>query len=269
MGEITLDLGLAGKTAVITGASSGIGFATAEAFLREGARVAVCARDPEKLEAAVLRLQTLGEVFGLRADAADAQSLQTFADSAAGRFGGIDCWVNNVGASIPRAGGVYTPEEIAATEAVCFHSAVYGCQAAFRYMKPGGGGAIVNVSSLAARCGTAGRSTLYGPLKAAVRELSVMFAAEYAAWHIRVNAVLPGFTETPKVARTIAPEELSKRTAGTLLRRMADPREIAEPIVFLCSGRASFITAAALEVSGGNCVVLNPEYSYEMQREGW
>lgn len=206
-------------------------------------------------------------MFAGVADATDPASLDAFADEAAKRLDGIHCWVNNVGASIPRAGDRYTAEEIAATEAVCFHSAVYGCQTAFRHMQASGG-AIVNVSSLAARCGTAGRSTLYGPLKAAVVQLSTMFAAEYAAYGIRVNAVLPGFTLTPAVERTIPADELIRRNAGALLRRAASPKEIAEPIVFLCSERASYITAASLDVSGGNSVVLNPSYSYDRRKEG-
>jgi NAD(P)-dependent dehydrogenase (short-subunit alcohol dehydrogenase family) len=130
------------------------------------------------------------------------------------------------------------------------------------------GGAIVNVSSLAARCATAGRSTLYGPLKAAVAQLSVMFGAEYAAFHIRVNSVLPGFTLTPAVKRTISEEELAQRAYGTLLQRPAEPGEIADPIVFLCSDRSSYITAASLEVSGGSSVVLNPAYSYDLLKKG-
>ncbi|MFH1880576.1 MAG: SDR family oxidoreductase, partial [Bacillota bacterium] len=113
-----------------------------------------------------------------------------------------------------------------------------------------------------------GRSTLYGPLKAAVQQLSVMFAAEFAAYGIRVNTVLPGFTMTPKVGQSIPDGELARRSGGTLLRRAATPREIAGPIVFLCSGRASYITAASLEISGGSSVVLNPEYSYELLEEG-
>ena len=265
---MSLNLQLTGKTAVITGGSQGIGLATAQAFLREGARVAICARDTQTLSQALETLTPLGEAFTMTADATDPESMDAFADATERRLGPIGCWVNNVGASIPRAGARYTPEEITATVAVCFHSAVYGCQAAFRHMKKNGGGAIVNVSSLAARCGTAGRSTLYGPLKAAVRELSVMFAAEYAAYGIRVNAVLPGFTLTPAVARTIPEAELAGRTKDTLLRRPADPGEIADPIVFLCSQSASYITAASLEVSGGSSVVLNPAYSYERREKG-
>ncbi len=257
-----MELGLRDKTAVITGGSRGIGFEIARAFLQEGARVALCARDKEVLKEAEQALSPLGQVLVMEADATRQEEMDRVADESARRFGGIHCWVNNVGASIPRAGAQYTDKEVRQTVSVCFDTAVYGCQAALRHMKQTGG-AIVNISSLAARCGTAGRSTLYGPLKAAVRELAVMYAAEYAAYGIRVNSVLPGFTATPAVERTISPEELAYNANGTLLRRVAKPEEIAWPVVFLCSDRASYITAASLEVSGGRSVVLNPGYSYE------
>ena len=90
-----------------------------------------------------------------------------------------------------------------------------------------------------------------------------MFAAEYAADGIRVVSLLPGFTVTPAVRATIPQDELDRNARGTLLRRVAEPEEIARPIVFLCSGAASYITATSLEVSGGRSVVLNPEYAYE------
>ena len=265
--EILLELGLAGKTAVVVGASRGIGLAAAYAFLREGARVAICARKQKSLDEARTALAAHGEVFAMQADATDDASLHRFAETVSRKWGNINCWVNNVGATIPRSGDAFTAQELTMTEAVCFHSAVFGCQTAFAHMKDTGG-AIVNVSSLAARCGTAGRSTLYGPLKAAVCRLSVMLAAEYAAYGIRVNTVLPGFTQTEAVAKHIKEEELLRRNKDSLLRRTARPSEIAEPIVFLCSDRASYITAASLEISGGTSVVLNPEISYEFLQEG-
>jgi NAD(P)-dependent dehydrogenase (short-subunit alcohol dehydrogenase family) len=257
-----MELGLKDKVAVVTGASAGIGYATALAFLAEGAGVAVCARGAQELAAAENRLATHGTVFAMAVDATDREQVEAFAAAAYAHFGRIDCWVNNVGASRPRSGGDdYTPEDIRWHTDMCFATAVYGCQAAAKYMKAGGG-AIVNISSLAARCGTAGRSTLYGPLKAAVAGLAVTFAGELAAWGIRVNAVLPGFTATAAVAASIPDEELAANKSRTLLRRVADPNDIAGPVVFLCGDAAAGITAATLEVSGGNSVVLNPGYSW-------
>lgn len=258
-----MDLGLKGKVAVITGGSRGIGFAIAQAFLQEGASVAITGRDAGALQNAAASLRRYGTVFEKPVDATDFSEMKGFADDVANNLGGIDCWINNVGAVVARAGKQFSTAEIDETSAICFRSAVIGCQTAYPYMKARGGGAIVNISSLAARCGTAGRSTLYGPLKAAVRELSVMFAAEYAADGIRVNTVLPGFTLTPAVQNGILPSELSANAAATLLKRVASPEEIAWPVVFLCSKLASFITAASLEVSGGRGMVLNPNYSFE------
>lgn len=257
-----MDLGLKGKSVVVTGGSKGIGYAIAQMFLEEGARVAICARDQKQLDEAVSILSAYGEVMGAALDASNDRQMYDFADQVCRRFGSIDCWVNNVGASAQRNGDMYTDDQINWIVDVCFKSAIYGCQAAFRHMKQTGG-SIVNISSLAARCGTVGRSTLYGPLKAAVANLATMYAGEYAAYGIRVNAVLPGFTLTPALKRTISSEELHRNAQGTLLQRLAAPEEIAAAVVFLSSSCASYITAATLEVSGGRSVVLNPSYSYE------
>lgn len=259
-----MELGLTGKVAVVTGGSKGIGFAIAKTFLEEGAKVAVCARESKQLNEAVCRLSDFGEVIGFTMDASDEQSVYSFAQQVFNYFGRIDCWVNNVGASAEKIGEEYSSQQIDWFVGVCFKSAVYGCQAAFRYMKHHGG-SIVNISSLAARCATAGRSTLYGPLKAAVSHLATTFAGEYAAYGVRVNAVLPGFTMTPAVQKKIPKAELQKNAEETLMHRVAVPDEIAPAVVFLSSDRASYITATSLEVSGGRSVVLNPSYSYEQR----
>jgi NAD(P)-dependent dehydrogenase (short-subunit alcohol dehydrogenase family) len=259
-----MDLGLTGKSAVITGGSKGIGLAIARQFLLEGAVVGICARNREELEKARQELSALGNVYAAEADMTKEEDVYRFAGEVFSRFSSIDCWVNNVGASFPKKGKEYTAGDIEKIGAVCFNSAVYGCQAAFRYMKKSGG-SIINISSLAARCGTVGRSTLYGPLKAAAASLAVTFAGEYAAWGIRVNSVLPGFTLTPAVQSKISGEELERNAEGTLLRRIASPEEIAAPVVFLSSPRADYITGASLEVSGGRSVVLNAAYSWELK----
>lgn len=257
-----MNLGLDKKTAVVIGGSKGIGFATAREFLREGARVAICARKAEELIQAERELAAFGEVYAACVDASVDNELYAFAADVFQKFGSIDCWINNVGTSGSKAGEEYTPEEIEFVAAACFKSAVYGCQAAFRYMK-NHGGVIVNVSSLAARCATAGRATIYGPMKAAVNSLTKMMAGEYAAYGVRVVGVMPGFTATPLVQATISPEDLAYNVQGTLLHRLAQPEEIAKPIVFLASDAASYMTATALEVSGGRAEILNPGYSYD------
>lgn len=258
-----MDLGLRGKTVVVTGGSKGIGYATAEAFLREGAKVAICARHEGELRAAAEALSRLGQVYCEVVDAATAEGNYAFAEHVYQKFGSLDVWVNNVGSTGYKKGEEYDEEEIDFMTGVCFKSVVYGCQAAFRYMKRQGGGAIVNVSSLAARCSSAGRSTLYGPLKSAVNNLTNTFAGEYCAHNVRVTCVMPGFTMTPLAKGAISPEELERNASATLLRRMAQPEEIAKPIVFLASDAASYMTATTIEVSGGRSMTLNPGYAYE------
>ena len=285
-----MDLGLKGKTAVVTGGSKGIGYAVAKTFLEEGANVFICARNAEEVDAAVRSLSratapsgtavsdgmampaaisahtVYGAVYGTAADMTVEEDVYRAAKEAYDRFGSLDCWINNVGASFPKEGEEYREQDIEKITKVCFFSTIYGTQAAFRYMKKTGG-SIINISSLAARCGTVGASTLYGPLKSAVIKLAVSFAGEYAAYGVRVNSVLPGFTATPAVAANIKPDYLKRNADDTLLRRVAVPEEIAAPVVFLCSSRDSYITGTSLEVSGGRSIVLNPEYSY-VKKEG-
>lgn len=259
-----MNLKLQGKTAVVTGGTKGIGFAIARMFLTEGCSVIVCGRSREILEEALEELKLLGRADGIVADVTKQEAAEQLANFAVQTTGRLDIWINNVGGAFPKEGEDYSEEQIDCITRLCFHSTVYGCQAAFRYMKQEGG-AIVNISSLAARCGTVGASTLYGPLKAAVVQLAAMYAGEYAAYGIRVNAVLPGFTVTPMVQKSIAPDYLKSNAEATLLRRAAEPEEIAGPVVFLASGMASYITGTSLEVSGGRSIVLNPSYSYEQR----
>ena len=222
------------------------------------------ARDIEACRAAAVKLEAFGEVYFETLDAADGEAVCRFAENVGRRFGGIGCCFNNVGASVRKAGAEFTGEEIDRAAAVCFKSAVFGCQAAFRFMKETGG-AIVNVSSLAVRCPSAGKSNLYGPMKAAVVNLTINLAGEYAAYGVRVNCVLPGFTLTETLRAGFSDDEIRRNIDGSLLRRAADPAELARPIVFLASGAAGYITAAALEISGGRAVTLNPGYSFDLR----
>lgn len=266
-----MDFGLKNKLAVVTGGSKGIGYAIAEEFLREGTDVVISGRNEESLGGAVASLAAVGgrdkcgSVRGYALDGTKAEEMYELARRAAGQTGHIDVWVNNIGTNRVRAGELYTERELDYLISACFKSAVFGSQAAFIYMKENGG-SIVNIASLAARCATCGRSTIYGALKSAIVGLTNTTAGEYAAYGIRVNAVLPGYTRTPRVENTFSREALDKLLQNNLMRRMAQPEEIAKPVVFLAGSAVSYITAASLEVSGGHASVLNPEYSYENKK---
>lgn len=259
-----MDMGLNGKVAVVTGSTEGIGLATVRAFQKEGCQVALCGRSEDKLQRALQSLEP--NAFGRCLDMTREKSVYAFAAEVEKNFGHIDIWVNNVGGTIQRKAEWYTEDEIDRTYALCFKSVVFGSQAAALYLKKTKG-VIVNVASLAARCASAGRASLYGPLKSAVVNYTNTFAAETAAWGMRVVCVLPGFTLTPLAQRTILPGELERNVNESLLRRPGRPEDIADPIVFLASSRAAYITAAQLEISGGRSRVLNPAYSYEREND--
>lgn len=123
-----------------------------------------------------------------------------FAEHVYQHYGALDVWVNNAGNSGYKKGDEYDDEEIDFVTNLIFKSVVYGCQAAFRYMKRTGG-AIVNVASLGGRCATSGRATLYGPLKSAVMNLTNTMAGEYGAWNVRVTCVMPGFIATERASK--------------------------------------------------------------------
>lgn len=258
-----MELDLQGMVAVITGASKGIGYAIAEEFLKSGCKVAICARNVQEVKIAAKELSNYGEVFWMGADMTQEEEVYRFAAEVYGYFGRIDVWVNNVGGSIHKEGWEFTGKDVDYAVNVSFKSALFGAQAAFRYMKERGG-AIVNISSLAARCPTAGYSTLYGPMKAAVNNLTQALAGEYAAWNVRVNCVMPGFTATSAVRNAVSEEDWNATTTKVLLQRAAKPEEIAKPVVFLASNAASYMTAETIEVSGGRCRTLNPTYSAEI-----
>ncbi|MGI6174845.1 MAG: SDR family NAD(P)-dependent oxidoreductase [Christensenellales bacterium] len=257
-----MDLGLKGRVAVVTGGSRGIGYAAAQQFLLEGAKVAICARGEQALKSAAEALSELGDVYYESVDLSDAGQVYAFAKNVFDHFGALDCWVNNAGAVGYKKGVEYDEEEIDFMVGINFKAIIYGCQAAFRYMQ-NTGGAIVNVSSLAARCASVGRSTLYGPLKSAINNLTNMFAGEYCAHNVRVTGIMPGLTGTDMTEQEIGAKQAQKLKQQNLLHRMADPSEQARPIVFLASSAASYMTATTIEVTAGWSATLNPTYAWD------
>ena len=259
-----MDLGLKGKVVVVTGASKGIGLATAKELVKEGAKVAICSTNEARIRKAAEILQDMGgEVYYEVADFCDEESAYRFGRNVLNHYGVIDSWVNNVGAQYTKDDDeeVYSDALMERCFAIIFKSAAFGCQAAYLAMKDRGG-SIVNVSSLGARCPTIGKATIYGPLKAAVNQLTMTMAGEYAAYGIRVNCVMPGYTMTEFNSENTTDDNYANICAGTMMNRPGKVEEIARPIVFLCGNGSSFMTGETVEVSGGLGLSLNPRYSY-------
>lgn len=257
-----MNLELKGKIAVVTGGSKGIGFAIAKELLKEGAQVFITGRDAETLNNAKAELSSIGKIEALPGDGTKISDIEEWGRKASLVTGKIDIWINNIGTNKAKKSEFYDEEELDFLTDTLFKSALFGTQTAVKYMKENGG-SIVNISSLAARCATCGRSNVYASMKAALLALTKTSAGEYASYKIRVNAVLPGYTKTPLLEKGFPKPTLDRLLSANLIGRMAEPEEVAKPVVFLASPASSYITGTSLEVSGGQNIVLNPWESFE------
>jgi NAD(P)-dependent dehydrogenase (short-subunit alcohol dehydrogenase family) len=250
---------LAGKRAIVTGASSGIGRAIAVAFAAEGARVGACGRNPERTRETCADIErTGGEVLEVSLDVTVPAQIQAAVDKTVGAFGGLDVVVNCAG--ISEVDGWVPVHEHSLdgwnqTIAVDLTAPFLMSKAALPHLVQAGGGALVHISSIAGEIVLAGNAA-YGAAKAGLIHLSNHIAVEYASQGIRSNAILPGEIETPASTRAIAlaveageftREELLARYPGG---RFGTPEEVAATAVFLCSDEARFLSGASLAVDG-------------------
>jgi NAD(P)-dependent dehydrogenase (short-subunit alcohol dehydrogenase family) len=251
----------AGKVALVTGASSGIGRATALAFAREGASVAIASRGRERGEAVLEELKASGgQAEFVLADVSRAGDVEGLMRRAVARFGRIDVAVNNAG-SIEV--GVFKPVvELEETEfdqhiAANLKSVWLCMKHEITQMLGQGGGAIVNTSSVTG-LGGAPQSAFYSAAKAAVVGLTKSAALEYATRNIRINALLPGAFATPMletVFNRVSPENPAAAEESYKRRipigRIGQPEEAADAVLWLCSDQASYVTGHSLIVDGG------------------
>jgi 3-oxoacyl-[acyl-carrier protein] reductase len=241
---------LTGKVALVTGASQGIGRATALALLGAGARVALCARNAEKLAAIEAEVTAVGaEALAVPMDVADAEQVKAGFKRAIEHFGRLDILVNN--AAVTRD-GLAVRMKLDDWDAVLrtnLTGAHLCSQQALAVMMRQRSGRIINVASVVAETGNAGQSN-YVAAKAGLIGLTRALAVEVASRNITVNAVAPGFIVSPMT------DPLSDTVKQALLERiplgrMGTDAEIAAAIVFLASDEAAYITGAVLDVNGG------------------
>ena len=242
-----------GRVVIVTGAARGIGAVTAEAFARQGARVAALDVDGAGVDAVAKRLRDAGaEVMAFGADAAAPAEIRAVVDAVVDRWQRIDVLVNNAGGfATIRATEEITDEEWASILRSNLTTAFVCSRAVLPVMKRQRAGHIVNVASVVARGGAVRVTSHYAAAKAGVVGFTRHLALEVGPDGITVNAVAPGTTATERV-RALRTAEQSRELAQTIpVRRLGEPSEIAEAILFLASDAASFVTGATLDVNGG------------------
>lgn len=238
---------LKNKVAVITGGTRGIGFAIAELFLKNGAKVAVLGSRKETVDKALEKLS--GDVMGFYPDLTDYNAVEAAFAEIKAKFGRIDILINNAGISAREPIEAYDPDAFKGIIDLNVTAVFNGCKAVVPYMKEIGGGSIINTSSMVAKAGQVS-GVGYPTSKFAVNGMTVSLARELGKYNIRVNAVAPGVTRTDMVAAL--PEEMVARVvAGIPMGRVGEPEEVANAFLFLASDMASYVSGAVLGVDGG------------------
>ena len=251
---------VAGKTAVITGSSQGIGAVTAKRFADEGANVVVTSRSQEDVEAVAAEINDSdrpGEAIAVECDVRDREAVEALLDATVEEFGGIDSMVNNAGASFMAGFDDISENGWKTIVDINLHGTFHCSQAAGERMQDDGGGSIVNLASVAGTDGAPYMSH-YGAAKAGVVNLTTTLAYEYAGHGIRVNCVAPGFVATPGVESQmgVAADDVDR---GEVERRMGRSEEIADIVQFLASEASSYVVGETITAKGVPNIEESPE----------
>ena len=251
-----MNLGLDGKVSLVCGASRGLGRAIADELAAEGASLALCSRDAERLEAAAAELDALA----LPADLSVAGEPTRVVEATVGRLGKLDVLVANTGGPPAGTHATLTLEDWDRATALLLRSTVELATAALPGMKERGWGRILAVTSVAVKQ-PVDNLILSNSLRAAVTGFAKTLSREVAPHGITVNTILPGYTATERVTdlnranaerEGVDPSEIQARLEASIpLGRLAEPREFAALAAFLASDRASYITGGAFSVDGG------------------
>jgi len=242
-----------GRTALVTGASRGLGQAIALRLARAGAAVGVNYRaQADAAEAVVQEIRAHGgRALAVRADVADAASVREMARYVAAELGDVDILVNNAGVSYPGDLADFDVDRVERMRRVNVDGLVSATRAVVDGMKARGFGRIVNVTSVAALGTAMTGTTFYAATKAAVVVLTRRFALELGPHGVTVNAVAPGFVLTDMAAAGRTEADFAAVAAKAMVRRVGQPEDVANAVAFLASPESGFITAQVLTVDGG------------------
>ncbi|RMB57774.1 glucose 1-dehydrogenase [Tessaracoccus antarcticus] len=250
-----IDFGLRQEVALVTGASSGIGQAIALALGESGVAVGCAARSGVRAAETVSRIQSAGgRALAIEWDVTNPEQAAAAVASVEQRFGPLSLAVNNAGVGAGTPALELSPSAWQSVFDTNVNGVFYSCQAEARVMQQHGRGAIVNIASISATIANRNLTQVqYNSSKAAVVHLTKSLAVEWAPLGIRVNAVSPGYTLTPMNRRPEVADLVAEFADTTPLGRLADPQEIAGPVLFLLGPAASYITGVDLLVDGGYC----------------
>jgi NAD(P)-dependent dehydrogenase (short-subunit alcohol dehydrogenase family) len=246
-----------GRVALVTGGSSGIGYATAKAFLEEGAKVTITGRNATRLRRAEKELGRLGTVLAVRGDVAKADDAKRMVAETVRRLGPLDVLVNNAGVYLNKPVESFSEREYDEVMDINMKGAFLCTKFAIPGMVKRKRGAIVNVASDSGLVGTAG-SSVYCASKGAMVLFTKAVALDHAKDGIRVNVICPGEVKTPMLEKDAAEsgrgfEEYYQRLVAPIpMKRAATAEEVARGILFLASDEASFMTGSSLSVDGGS-----------------
>ncbi|MDT7921051.1 MAG: SDR family oxidoreductase [Meiothermus sp.] len=239
-----------GKVVVVTGGASGMGEATAREFARSGAHVVIVDRNQERAPQIASEIDAGAQV----GDVSDSAFCNAVVADTLARYGRLDVLVNAAGIIVRASGEETSDEQWQRIMAVNVSGTFFMCRAAIKAMKPQGSGAIVNFGSIWGELGAAGVAA-YCASKGAVHNLTRALALDHAKDGIRINAVCPGEVNTPMLQserkEPVAPELLQRLAETVPMGRLADPREIAQVVLFLASSQASYMTGSLVLVDAG------------------